>query len=300
MIQDSQRPVLLTGVNGQVGFELARSLQGLGKIVALDRTRLDLANPDQIRAVVRDLKPRIIVNPAAYTAVDAAESDAALAMRLNAEAPAVFAQEAKRIGAALVQYSTDYVFDGTKAGAWAEGDEAKPLSIYGKSKLAAEQAIADSGCHHLIFRTSWVYGLRGRNFLLTMLRLAVERDRLRIVSDQIGAPTWAVTIAALTAQVLAQAAAVGEQGWSEWWTRHTGVYHLTAAGETSWYGFAEAIFEMGGLVTRPEVEPIPSLAYPTPAARPANSRLSNARFAQTFGLCAPHWRDALELCLAGR
>jgi dTDP-4-dehydrorhamnose reductase len=290
------RTILLTGVNGQVGFELARTLQGLGRVVAVDRAGLDLGDLDQIRRVVREVKPSLIVNPAAYTAVDKAESDVDAAMRANGEAPGVLAEEAKRLNAALVHYSTDYVFDGTKDGAYVEDDAVNPQNIYGKSKLAGEQAIAASGCDHLIFRTSWVYGARGKNFLLTMLRLGAERDELSVVADQIGAPTWSVTIAALTANVLAQSMS----GADDWWAEKSGVYHLTASGSTSWHGFAQAIFDISDLPKKPNVKAIPASSYPTPAARPANSRMSNDKLASTFGVRAPDWQDALRLCLAAR
>jgi len=293
MITRKQATILLTGVNGQVGFELARSLQGLGRVVALDRSHLDLADLNQVRQVVRDVKPELIVNPAAYTAVDKAETDVDACMRANAEAPGVMAEEAKKLGAALVHYSTDYVFDGTKDGAYLEDDVVNPQNVYGKSKLAGEQAIAASGCDHLIFRTSWVYGTRGKNFLLTMLRLGAERDKLNVVADQIGAPTWSNTIANLTSNVLAQAAG----GADDWWRQNSGVYHLTAAGATSWNGFAQAIFDNSTLVKKPEVKPIPAESYVTPAARPANSRLSNQKLFETFGLKAPDWREALTLCM---
>ncbi|WP_027801968.1 dTDP-4-dehydrorhamnose reductase [Paraburkholderia dilworthii] len=286
--------ILLTGVNGQVGFELARSLQGLGRVVALDRGRLDLGNLDQVRSVVREVKPTLIVNPAAHTAVDKAESDLDLAMRLNAEAPTVLAEEARRLDAALVHYSTDYVFDGTKIGAYIEDDAVNPQNVYGKSKLAGEQAIAASGCAHLIFRTSWVYGTRGKNFLLTMLRLGAERDELSVVADQVGAPTWSNTIATLTSNVLSQSV-VGDP--DDWWKRNSGVYHLTASGETSWHGFAQAIFDNSTSAKKPTVKPIPAASYPTPAARPANSRMSNDKLYATFGVKAPEWEDALRLCL---
>jgi dTDP-4-dehydrorhamnose reductase len=288
--------ILVTGVNGQVGYELLRSLQGLGRVVGLDRAALDLDSPDAIRRVVREVKPTIIVNPAAYTAVDKAESDVDAAMRANGEAPGVLAEEAKRLGAALVHYSTDYVFDGTKEGAYVEDDAVNPQNVYGKGKLAGEQAIAASGCDHLIFRTSWVYGTRGKNFLLTMLRLGAERDELSVVADQIGAPTWSVTIAALTANVLAQSISADK----DWWAQNSGVYHLTAGGSTSWHGFAQAIFEHASLEKKPTVKPIPAASYPTPAARPANSRMSNDKLAAAFGIRAPDWQDALLLSLASR
>nr|WP_254210801.1 dTDP-4-dehydrorhamnose reductase [Burkholderia multivorans] len=286
---------MLTGINGQVGFELQRTLQGLGNVVALDRSRLDLSRLDQVRDVVRDLKPDLIVNPAAYTAVDRAETDVAMATRLNAEAPAVLAEEAKRIGAALIHYSTDYVFSGTKAGPYVEDDAVDPQNVYGRTKLDGERAIAASGCAHLIFRTSWVYGTRGKNFLLTMLRLGAERDELKVVADQIGAPTWSNTIATLTAHVVAQATCAPVR--DEWWHTHSGIYHLCAAGSTSWHGFAEAIFRLADLPKKPAVMPIPASAYPTPAKRPANSQMSNAKLAKHFGLHAPHWEAALALCM---
>jgi dTDP-4-dehydrorhamnose reductase len=297
MTSREQSTVLLTGINGQVGFELARSLQGLGKVVALDRSGLDLADLDQVRRVVRELKPKLIVNPAAYTAVDKAESEVDVAMRLNAHAPEVLAEEAKKLGAGLVHYSTDYVFDGTKDGAYVETDSANPQNVYGQSKLAGEQAIAASGCNHLIFRASWVYGRRGKNFLLTMLRLGAERDELSVVADQVGAPTWANTIAVLTANVLAQAAGAADV--PSWWNRQSGIYHLTASGSTSWHGFAEAIFNHSRFPKIPEVKPIPACAYPTPAKRPGNSRMSNDKLASAFGIQAPDWQDALTLCMAG-
>ncbi|MEO7497834.1 MAG: dTDP-4-dehydrorhamnose reductase, partial [Massilia sp.] len=205
--------ILLTGANGQVGYELERSLQGLGQVVAPRRAELDLSDLDQVRDVIRAVRPGLIVNPGAYTAVDKAETEVALAMRVNAEAPAVMAEEAVRLGAAMVHYSTDYVFDGTKAGAYVETDPTGPINVYGQSKLAGEQAIAATGVDHLILRTSWVYGMRGKNFLLTMLRLAAERDSLRVVSDQHGAPTWSRTIADTTALILAQA----RVGGADWW-----------------------------------------------------------------------------------
>jgi dTDP-4-dehydrorhamnose reductase len=295
MTTRDERTILLTGVNGQVGFELARTLQGLGNVVALDRGALDLADLDQVRRAVRDIKPGLIVNPAAHTAVDKAETDVDAAMRLNAEAPGVLAEEAKRLGAALIHYSTDYVFDGTKNGAYVESDPVNPQNVYGKSKLAGEQAIEASGCAHLIFRTSWVYGTRGKNFLLTMLRLGAERNELSVVVDQIGAPTWSNTIAALSANVLSQAVAAGQD---DWWQEHSGVYHLTASGSTSWHGFAEAIFECSGLAKKPTVKPIPAASYPTPAVRPGNSRMSNEKLFATFGLKPPSWDSALRLCLA--
>ncbi|SAK69530.1 dTDP-4-dehydrorhamnose reductase [Caballeronia ptereochthonis] len=291
------RTILVTGVSGQVGFELRRALQGLGRIVTVDRAALDLADPASIRACVGSVRPDVIVNPAAYTAVDQAEREADAARAINVVAPAVLAEEAKRLGALLVHYSTDYVFDGTKADAYREDDATNPQNVYGATKLEGEQAIAASGASHLVFRTSWVYGTRGRNFLLTMLKLARERDELRIVADQIGAPTWSATIAALTASVIAQGVG-SEDGLAAWARRKSGIYHLSASGSTSWAGFAEAIFAEARLEHPPRVVPIPASEYPVPARRPANSRLDVSKLAREFGLVAPDWREALSLCLA--
>ncbi|VWC85791.1 dTDP-4-dehydrorhamnose reductase [Burkholderia lata] len=287
--------ILVTGVNGQVGFELLRSLQGLGRVVACDRSMLDLSDLDRVRSVVRELKPSIIVNPAAYTAVDKAETDVDAARRLNADVPRAFAEEAARLGAALVHYSTDYVFDGTKAGAYVETDATNPQNVYGLTKLEGEQAIAATGCAHLILRTSWVYGRRGKNFLLTMLKLGSERPELRVVADQVGAPTWSKTIATATAHVVAQALAADD---ADWWARRSGVYHFTAAGATSWHGFAEAIFAEAMGERAPKVLPIPASDYPVPAKRPSNSRLSHDKLSEAFGLRLPDWADALKLCLS--
>jgi dTDP-4-dehydrorhamnose reductase len=289
----SQPTILLTGVNGQVGFELARSLQGLGRVVPFDRAGLDLSDIDRMRQVVRDVAPALIVNAAAYTAVDVAETDAASATQVNADAPEVLSREAKRLGALLVHYSTDYVFDGTKTGAYVEIDATNPLNVYGVSKLAGEQAIAASGCAHLIFRTSWIYGARGKNFLQTMLRLGAERDQLSVVNDQIGAPTWSRTIANETANVLSQLLCSGHE---DWLTR-SGVYHLTASGSTSWAGFARAIFLNSTQQNKPVVRGIATASYPTAAARPLNSRLSNDKLAATFGIKSPAWDEALCQCM---
>ena len=286
--------ILVTGVNGQVGFELLRSLQGLGRVVACDRAMLDLSDLDRVRGVVRELKPSIIVNPAAYTAVDKAETDVDAARRLNADVPRVFAEEAARIGAALIHYSTDYVFDGTKEGAYVETDATNPQNVYGLTKLEGEQAIAAVGCAHLILRTSWVYGRRGKNFLLTMLKLGSERPELRVVADQIGAPTWANTIATMTAHIVAQGVASGSAGW---WQERSGVYHLTSADATSWHGFAQEIFVRAKLESPPRVLPISTSDYPTPAKRPANSRLSHEKLQAAFGIQPPRWDEALQLCL---
>jgi dTDP-4-dehydrorhamnose reductase len=282
--------ILLTGSTGQVGYELERSLQGLGEVVAVDRGRMDLSDLDQVRAVIRAVKPQLIVNPAAYTAVDKAESEPALAHRINAEAPGVMAEEAKKLGAALVHYSTDYVFPGNQPGARVENDATGPINVYGASKLAGEQAIAASGVPHLIFRTSWVYGMRGKNFLLTMLRLGKERDELRVVHDQHGAPTWSRTIADTTALVLAQA----RQGGEGWWGEHSGIYHLSSQGETTWFDFTRAILEQAGIECR--LIPITSAEYPVPAKRPEFSVLSSQRLMDQF--CRlPDWQEALRLCM---
>ncbi|KVG62898.1 dTDP-4-dehydrorhamnose reductase [Burkholderia pseudomultivorans] len=286
--------ILVTGVNGQVGFELLRTLQGLGRVVACDRSMLDLSDLERVRSVVRDLKPSIIVNPAAYTAVDKAETDIEGARRLNADVPRVFAEEAARSGAVLIHYSTDYVFDGTKDGAYVETDATNPQNVYGLTKLEGEQAIAATGCAHLILRTSWVYGRRGKNFLLTMLKLGSERPELKIVADQIGAPTWSNSIATLTAHIIAQGLAVDSP---EWWRARSGVYHFAAGGETSWHGFAESIFRLALGDKAPRTIPIPASEYPVPARRPANSRMSGDKLAQTFGVRMPAWDDALKLCL---
>jgi dTDP-4-dehydrorhamnose reductase len=289
--------ILLTGVTGQVGFELLRSLQGLGRVVAPERYALDLANFDQIQRVVRDIRPALIVNPAAYTAVDRAETDEQAAMRQNGEAPGVLAEEAKRIGAAVFHYSTDYVFDGTKEGAYSEHDPVGPLNVYGASKLAGERALEQVGGSHFVFRTSWIYGTRGHNFLRTMLRLAEERPELRIVSDQVGAPTWSQTIAAVTAHI-ASLGILEHNGDADWWAERSGVYHLTSSGSTSWAGFAEAIFELAAPAKQTKVIPIASTEYPTPAQRPKNSRLSNEKLTAVFNVRTPDWLEALQLCVA--
>lgn len=286
--------ILLTGNTGQLGYELERTLQGLGEVVALGRTELDLSNLDQVRDVIRTVKPGLIVNPAAYTAVDKAETEVELAMRINAEAPAVMAQEAKKLGAAMIHYSTDYVFDGSKGSPYVEDDPTCPINVYGRSKLAGEHAIQAAGISHLIFRTSWVYGMRGKNFLLTVLRLAREREELRIVGDQHGSPTWCRTIADTTAHILAQAQASDDL--QSWWQQNTGIYHLTAQGQTTWAGFTQAILDNADLPKSPVVTAIPTDAYPLPAPRPAYSVLSCERLKQAF--CdLPAWDDALRLCM---
>jgi dTDP-4-dehydrorhamnose reductase len=291
--------ILLTGKTGQVGYELERSLRGFGEIVAVDRGEMDLARLDQVRRVIRAVKPDLIVNPAAYTAVDQAESETALAMRVNAEAPAVMAEEARTLGAAMIHYSTGYVFDGRKDAPYVESDAPCPLNAYGASKLAGERAIQAAGIQHLILRTNWVYSTRGtNNFLMTMLRLAGERDELRVVGDQFGAPTWCRTVADTTAQLLlrlhrqgAARAFAGAQG-----EDLSGIYHLTAQGATSWHGFAEAIVRHARLAHPPVVTAIATADYPLRTPRPVNSVLSCARL-QALGMILPEWQDALDRCL---
>jgi len=300
--------ILLTGKNGQVGGELAAFLPRLCEVVALDRQQLDLAKSDDIRRAIREVRPQIIVNAAAYTAVDQAETDQAAARAINADAPAVIAEEAKKIDASVVHYSTDYVFDGTKRLPYDENDPPNPVSVYGKTKLAGELAIRESGAPHLIFRTAWVYATRGRNFLLTILRLASQREELRIVHDQIGAPTWCREIARATTSILDHLSRDG-QGASSF-PQVSGTYHMTAGGIASWYEFAQAILAeaskapaslswlasaTGGrpLLAR-HVVPITTAEYPTPARRPAYSVLSNARLSQTFGIQLPDWREQLH------
>ncbi len=287
----SRARILLTGAGGQVGWELRRTLGALGDVVAVDADTLDLCDADAVRRYVRDLAPTLVVNPAAYTAVDKAEGDAERARTVNAVAPGVLAQEVARLGALLVHYSTDYVFDGSGTVPWRENDACAPLNVYGATKLDGERAIQASGCAHLIFRTSWVYGARGSNFLLTMRRLMRERDELKIVADQVGAPTWCRDLAEATAQVLARIATPGGFDAAAPW----GVYHLCNAGETSWHGFAEAIRALDKADVA--LLPIPTRDYPTPARRPLNSRLDCDRLERAFGLRLRPWREALELCV---
>lgn len=283
------KKILITGSQGQVGWELQRTLAPLGKIIALTHANLDLSNSEMICRVVRELKPELIVNAAAYTAVDQAEKEPDFAMAINGIAPGILASEAKNLGATFVHYSTDYVFDGTSTQPYCEEDQTHPLNSYGRSKLAGEQAIQTVGGNYLIFRTSWVYASRGKNFLLTMLRLAKERETLKIVNDQIGAPTWSRMIAEATALILA----MKSPNW--------GIYNMVSDGYTSWYGFAKAIFKIceekktGGKF--PELEPILSSDYPTPAKRPQNSRLSLDKLEQVFKITMPSWENALELCM---
>jgi dTDP-4-dehydrorhamnose reductase len=277
--------ILLTGKSGQVGWELARCLLPLGQVVAFDHASLDLADPDQIVARVRELKPQLIVNAAAYTAVDRAESEPELAMQINGVAPGILAEEAKHLGALLIHYSTDYVFDGKKPTPYLEADSPNPINAYGRSKLEGERGIQASGCRHVILRTSWIYGLRGKNFLLTILRLARERRELRVVDDQVGAPTWCRDLAAVTAQLTKEAEA-----------EKTGsLYHLTSGGATTWCGFAREILKTRGIDT--PVKAISTAEYPTLAKRPANSLLSCAAILTRWKLDLPEWRVSLAMCL---
>jgi dTDP-4-dehydrorhamnose reductase len=300
--------ILLTGKSGQVGRELNRLLPYLGEIVACDRGQLDLSRPADVREAIRTVRPNIIVNAAAYTAVDRAESDEPMARAVNADAPGAMAEEAKRIGAVLVHYSTDYVFDGTKRTPYVEEDLPNPQNAYGRTKLAGEQAIQQSGAAHLIFRTAWVYAREGKNFLLTILRLATEREELRIVRDQIGTPTSSQEIAAATSRVLTQLLARGAV--QESFSTVSGIYHVTASGETSWHAFAKGILEESTLSDRSmpwliaaigqrpliarRVIGIGTDEYPTRARRPAYSVLSNGRLARVFGVLLPDWRTALH------
>ena len=298
--------MLLLGKNGQVGWQLQRALAPLGHLIALDRQGLpaqdglpalcgDLGQPDALAATVRTLRPQVVVNAAAHTAVDKAESEADVAHTLNAAAPAALALACADVGAVLVHYSTDYVFDGSGEQAWAEDDATGPLSVYGASKLAGEQAIRASGCRHVIFRTSWVYAARGGNFAKTMLRLAQERDALTIVADQFGAPTGAELIADVTAQALVQLRADG---------RKSDTYHLAAAGTTSWFDYAQAVFALAQqikpdlVLTAKQVSPVPSSAFVTAAKRPHNSRLNCAKLEAAFGLRMPAWQDGVARMLA--
>jgi dTDP-4-dehydrorhamnose reductase len=290
--------ILLTGKNGQLGFELQRSLAVLGTVIAVDRKDCDLSDPEAIRALVARTQPHVIVNPAAHTAVDKAESEPELAHAINTIAPQVFAEEAVKIGALLVHYSTDYVFDGTKDGWYSETDTPNPQSVYGKTKLAGELAIAAANPRHLIFRTSWVFGAHGGNFLKTILRLAGEREELKIIADQHGAPTAASLLADITAHAIRQVLASEQSP-----TLHSplpalyGTYHLVAAGSTTWHGYAESVVEQAKAASFPikavQILPIPSSAYPLPAPRPANSQLSTEKMRTAFGFCLPNWQDGV-------
>jgi dTDP-4-dehydrorhamnose reductase len=297
--------ILLTGKRGQIGAKLAVLLPRLGDVAAFDRHELDLLNPAHVRRAIRDAQPNMIVNAAAYTSVDQAEREEKQARIINVDAPALMAEEAKRIGASLVHYSTDYVFDGSSSFPYAETDQPNPINVYGKTKLAGEEAIRAVGAQHLIFRTAWVYGTTGRNFLLTVLRLLTEREELKVVHDQFGAPTWSQEIATGTERILRQLSQQGRDSISKF----GGTYHMTAASKTTWFEFAKMILEEASrmprgipwfetatkgqpLVTRC-VTAITTEEYPTPARRPSYSVLSNSRLKQDFGFELPAW--ALQL-----
>lgn len=290
--------ILVTGCRGQVGWELTRSLAVLGEVVACDRATADLSRPASLNAVIERWRPNVVVNAAAYTAVDKAQDEKALAATINAEAVGALAQAARAVGALLVHYSTEYVFDGAKAGAYVEEDRPNPLNAYGRSKLAGEQAIATAGGDWLVFRTSWVYAARGKNFLRTMLRLAGERETLRVVADQVGAPTSARMLADLSAHAIRQSMAERLAGRFE-----SDLFHLTARGSTTWHGFATRIIESArtllpdqAIATR-SIEAIATSDYPTPARRPANSVLDNSRFEKRFQLRRAPWEESLQLVL---
>jgi dTDP-4-dehydrorhamnose reductase len=285
--------LLLIGKTGQVGWELRRTLAPLAQITCVDFPEIDLTNADSLCRWVEEVRPRVIINAAAYTAVDKAELEPELAMKINGEAPGILAEQAKAIGALLVHYATDYVFDGTKRDPYVETDPPAPLGAYGRTKLAGDQAVQAAGCAHLIFRLCWVYGARGNNFMLTIMRLAREREKLRVVRDQWGCPTWSRMIAETTALALKQALAMPD------WAPLTGLYHLAAAGATNWHGFAQAIVD----ALPPEerkcsmVEPISTAEYPIPAKRPAYSVLGCEKLQRTFGLQLPAWDDSLKQVL---
>ena len=304
--------ILLTGRTGQLGSELHRLLPGLGEVIAPDRKEVDLREPEKIRQIMRNVKPQLLVNAAAYTAVDAAETDEANALAVNSEAPLLLAQEAKKLGAMLVHFSTDYVFDGSKKAPYVETDPPVPLNAYGRTKLAGEQAIRSSGADHLIFRTSWVYATQGRNFLLTILRLATEREELKVIDDQIGSPTSAVDLAEATTAILAGMIARAKDQLTL--PSVDGIYHMTAADYTTWYEFAKAILEetastrqnlpwltsatKGRPIIARRVLPISTRAFGSPTHRPAYSVLSNARLKEAFGITLPAWRTQLQKCFS--
>jgi dTDP-4-dehydrorhamnose reductase len=290
------RTILVLGSTGQVGGELTRALASLGRVVAPSRADADLSSPASLREILRGLRPALVVNAAAYTAVDEAESEPGLAYRINAEAPAILCEEARSVGAALVHYSTDYVFDGTKTDAYVESDAPAPLNVYGASKLAGEQAVTSGGVPYLVLRLSWVYAARGHNFLLTMLRLAGQRKPLRIVNDQFGAPTPAPDVARATADILARCLESGDASFADAIQPVTGTYHLSCAGRTMWYEFARTIFADCELTV--DATPVSTAEYPAPAKRPRNSMLSNEKLHRTFGVLLPDWQAGLRSVLA--
>ena len=290
--------ILLFGKNGQVGWELNRSLQPLGKVVALGRDDADFSRPESLRKIVQKINPDVIVNAVAYTSVDTAEEEEGMATVINGAAPSVLAEESQKLNALLIHYSTDYVFDGTKTTPYTEEDMPNPINAYGRSKLVGEKNIIQSGCDHLILRTTWVYASRGKNFLKTMLRLAQEREELRIVADQHGAPTWARNIADVTAHVLVTAQQERQAN-----KFSSGIFHLCAAGKTSWHGFSSAIIERArqltsaGDIKTERVLPIATEEYPLPAPRPKNSQMDSSSLTARFGVMLPEWHDAMKLCI---
>lgn len=295
--KQTPKQILVTGAkHGQVGWELCRTLSTLGNVIAVDQADADFTKPEELKKLVHSVHPDIIVNAAAYTAVDKAESEPELAMAINGIAPGVLAKAGEECGAIFVHYSTDYIFDGTNSNPYTEEDLPNPQNVYGQTKLAGENSVRENSEAHFIFRTSWVYGSRGKNFLLTMLKLGMERDHLNIVSDQIGAPTWSRTIAEATAQVLIQTLSSAD-------SRTWGTYNLTNREATSWHGFAEAIFNQfaeqakGSPFCIPVLNAISTAQYPTPAVRPKNSRLDCYKLCDTFNLHLPTWKKALSLCL---
>jgi len=285
--------ILLIGKVGQVGWELRRTLAPMAQVVCVDFPEIDLTSGDSIRQWVAQAKPGIVINAAAYTAVDQAESEQDRAMKINGVGPGILAEEAKKSGALLVHYSTDYIFDGTQTAPYVETDAPNPLGTYGRTKLAGDEAVRAAGGPHLIFRLCWVYGARGQNFMLTMMRLAREREKLRVVSDQVGCPTWSRMIAETTAQAVRQCAAAGDLG------AFSGTYHLAASGSTSWHGFARSIVELMPAEGRKcsQVEAIATSEYPTPTKRPAYSVLECGKLERTFGLRLPDWEDSLKQVL---
>lgn len=295
--------ILVTGATGQVGGELAKTLALLGEVVIPGRAEMDLSHAGSVRAIIRAVQPRWIVNAAAYTAVDKAESEPELAYAINAEAVRAIGEEARLIGAGVIHFSTDYVFDGTSATPYLETDPTTPVSVYGASKLAGERVLAESGAAHMIFRTSWVYGAKGKNFLRTILKLAREREVLRVVGDQHGAPTWSRDLAKMASHVIARCEAAAEAlPLADALAETSGVYHAAGSGETTWHGFAsEAVRleqERSPGAQFAKIESIPTSEYPTPAKRPANSRLNCVKLAQRFGWSMMDWRESLRLVVA--
>jgi dTDP-4-dehydrorhamnose reductase len=284
--------ILLFGVNGQVGWELNRSLQPLGEVIALDRSEADFSRPDSLRSIVAQSAPDVIVNATAYTAVDAAEDDVDGAVSVNTDSVKVLAEQALSAGALLIHYSTDYVFDGSLERPYTEDDMPSPINVYGRTKLEGERVVAESGCDYIIMRTSWVFAARGKNFVRTILKLARERDSISIVDDQVGAPTWARSIADITAHVIRSTDSAGDGNFHE-------IYHLTSDGSCSWYDFAKKIIELARNYEdlKVAVHSITSDEYPFKARRPANSLLSTARLREVFGVSVLSWDKALELCM---